>query len=128
MKRGGRHNISGAIQASTQAVGRAKSTDADPVIKQLRAGNFDTVLENIGFDATRITKAGATASSTNSGVGIASTAAGRVCRIASSRSAPGNRAMAASVAATSATPAPAIRVTSGGTIRATSRPGRAGNR
>lgn len=41
----------GAIQAWAQAVGRAKSMDADPVIKQLRAGNFDTVLGNIGFDA-----------------------------------------------------------------------------
>lgn len=41
----------GAIQAWAQAVARAKSMDADPVIKQLRAGNFDTVLGKIGFDA-----------------------------------------------------------------------------
>ena len=41
----------GAIQAWAQAVERAKSTDADPVIAQLRAGKFDTVLGNIGFDA-----------------------------------------------------------------------------
>ena len=41
----------GAIQAWAQAVARAKSMDADPVIEQLRAGNFDTVLGNIGFDA-----------------------------------------------------------------------------
>ena len=41
----------GAIQAWAQAVERAKSTDPNPVIKQLRAGKFDTVLGNIGFDA-----------------------------------------------------------------------------
>jgi branched-chain amino acid transport system substrate-binding protein len=41
----------GAIQAWAQAVERAKSADAEPVIEQLRAGKFDTVLGNIGFDA-----------------------------------------------------------------------------
>ena len=41
----------GAIQAWAQAVERAKSTDANPVIEQLRAGTFDTVLGKIQFDA-----------------------------------------------------------------------------
>ena len=53
-----------------------------------------------------MTSAGPTASSTKSGVGMSSTGAGRDCGSAPSRSAPGNRAMAASVAATSATAVP----------------------
>jgi branched-chain amino acid transport system substrate-binding protein len=40
----------GAIQAWAQAVEKAGSTDLKKVIASLRAGKFDTVLGNIGFD------------------------------------------------------------------------------
>jgi len=40
----------GAIQAWAQAVTTAGSTDLDKVIGALKAGKFDTVLGNIGFD------------------------------------------------------------------------------
>ncbi|MFQ5936781.1 MAG: branched-chain amino acid ABC transporter substrate-binding protein [Acidiferrobacterales bacterium] len=40
----------GAIQAWAQAVARANTTNTKKVIKQLRKGNFSTVLGNIGFD------------------------------------------------------------------------------
>jgi len=41
----------GAIQAWAQAVTKAGSTDLDKTIKSLKAGKFNTVLGDIGFDA-----------------------------------------------------------------------------